>query len=173
MYRERVAMLDFLALIALLTTVMLLSACDGRSEQEAKQDGVSDVVAEMNEEDMDSPEEVVEAYDEAHNARDVARVTGLVIKRIADEGEEAVSEGWKGISSTRFEVTNVEERGENEVWVVGKYHVDYDDGTVRDEDYWVFPVYKENGEWKVDPDGAEAATEKWRKENDKVPEESN
>lgn len=174
MYRERIAMMDFLALVALLMTVILLSACESKSEEDdATIDGVTRDVAELNEDDMDSPEDVVEAYEEARNARDAVRVTGLVIERIAKEGEEAISEGWDEISSTRFDVVEVEKRSEDKVWVIGKYHVDYEDGTVRDEDYWVFPVYKENGEWKVDPDGAEEATEQWRKENEDVPNESN
>jgi hypothetical protein len=158
------ALIDLFVLVAFMMTLVLLAGCE-RDDSHTQPTPVDNI----QKDDLDSAQDVVDAYEEARNARDVGRVTGLVVGRLVDEGEEAVTEGWKDVRSTRFDVTSVEERGENKVWVIGRYDVDLEDGTTRHEEYWVFPLYKENGKWKVDPDGAQAATDEWLKENKKGP----
>lgn len=160
------AMIDLLIFTAFIMTLILLSGCERDDAPQPRGTGGSSV-EQLDENDMDSAQDVVDAYQDARNAKDVGRVTGLVVQRLVNEGDEAISKGWNDVRTTRFEVLSVEERGEDKVWVIGRYDVDLEDGTSKNNEYWVFPVYKENGKWRVDPNGAEAATDEWMKENKK------
>jgi ketosteroid isomerase-like protein len=162
------ALIDLLAITAFVMTLILLSGCE-RKEERAIDKTPADNVQQIDENDLDSAQDVVDAYQDASNAKDVGRVTGLVVRRLVDEGEEAIRKGWNDVRTTRFEVLSVEERGEGKMWVIGRYDVELEDGTARNEEYWVFPVYKENGQWRIDPHGAKAATDEWMKENKKGP----
>jgi hypothetical protein len=162
------ALVDLVAIVAFAMTLILLSGCERDETPQPRGTGGSSV-DHLDENDMDSAQDVVDAYQDARNAKDVGRVTGLVVQRLVDEGDEAISKGWTDVRTTRFEVLSVEERGENKMWVIGRYDVELEDGTAKNEEYWVFPVYKENGKWRIDPDGAQAATDEWQKENKKGP----
>jgi hypothetical protein len=167
MRTESAALIDLFVLVAFLMTLILLAACE-RAEAPSPE-GTGGGGQQLEADDLNDAQDVVDAYQDARNANDVGRVTGLVVQRLAEEGEEAVRKGWDDVRSTRFEVQSVEERGENKMWVIGRYDVELEDGTVKREDYWVFPLYKENGQWRIDPDGAQAATDEWLQENKKGP----
>jgi hypothetical protein len=162
------ALIDLLAIVAFIMTLIVLSSC-GRDEAPQPRGTGGSSVEQLDESDLDSAQDVVDAYQAARNAKDVGRVTGLVVQRLVDEGDEAISKGWNDVRSTRFEVLSVEERGDSKMWVIGRYDVELEDGTTKNEEYWVFPVYEENGKWRIDPDGAQAATDEWLRENKKGP----
>lgn len=158
------SVIDLLFLVVFIMTLMLLTGCGRDDERHAETP-----VQQLQKDDLDSGQDVVDAYEDARNARDVGRVTSLVVQRLVDEGGDAISKGWNDVRSTRFEVLSVEDRGEDKMWVIGRYDVELEDGTTNTEDYWVFPLYKENGKWKIDPSGAKEATDEWLKENHKGP----
>jgi hypothetical protein len=156
--------LQDLAIAALVAAgLLILAACQKDENLEERMDTTpSESSANLDAEDLNSAQDMVTAYEEARNAGDVGRVTGLVVERLANEGEAAIKEGWDDVRATRFDLDKIETADEeNKAWAVGKYTVELEDGTVKEYDQWVFPLYKENGEWKIDPDGAEEATEKW------------
>jgi hypothetical protein len=163
--------LQDLAIAALVAAgLLILAACQKEESLEERLDTTpSEASTDLDAEDLDSAEHVVEAYEEARNAGDVGRVTSLLVERLAGESEEAIKEGWKDVKSTRFDLEKVETSDDqNKAWAIGKYTVELEDGTVKEYDRWVFPLYKEDGKWKIDPDGAEEATEEWKdkKNND-------
>ncbi len=160
--------LQDLAIAALVAAgLLVLAACQKEENLEERLDTTpSESSANLDAGDLDSAEDVVDAYQEARNAGDVGRVTGLLVERLAGEGEEAIKEGWKDVKSTRFELEKVETSDDqNKAWAIGKYTVELADGTVTEYDRGVFPLYKENGKWKIDPDGAEKATENWKEKS--------
>jgi hypothetical protein len=160
-------MMDLIVVALVAAAMLLLASCRDDTNASEKLDVTpSNESKGLGVEDMDSAEVVVTAYERARNAGDVGRVTALVVERLANEGEEAITEGWKEVRSTRFELKRIEKETENKAWAIGRYTVESEDGTVQTYDKWVFPLYKEDGQWKIDPDGAEEATRRWQEKRD-------